>query len=120
MVSVAGALRRPNTTDCAGLADLPVLQIHGFADNQVPFEGRAIRDWHQGSVWDSLNLALQANGCRTHADELTIEDRFRSRSWDASCTGAPIRIDVHDGGHGLPQGWTARAHAFFTEAHSTH
>ncbi len=43
MVSVAGALRRPNLTDCAGLAGLPVMQIHGFADGQVPLEERS---WH--------------------------------------------------------------------------
>ena len=116
MVSVAGALRRPNTTDCAGLTDLPILQVHGFADNQVPFEGRAIRDWHQGSLWDSLDYALAANGCRTHADELSIGERFRTRSWNESCTGAPVRIDIHDGGHGLPQGWTERAYAFFEAA----
>jgi polyhydroxybutyrate depolymerase len=113
MVSVAGALRRPNTTDCAGLAGLPILQIHGFADGQVPFEGRGIRGWHQGSVWDALEQARNANGCRSNPDEITTADGFRSRLWAASCSGAPVRLDVHDGGHGLPQGWTARAYEFF-------
>ena len=113
MVSVAGALRRPNQTDCKGLENLPIMQVHGFADGQVPLEGRAIRDWHQGSVWDSLRRARHANGCRTNPDRIDIEAEFRSRVWDASCTGAPVRIDLHDGGHGLPQGWTARARAFF-------
>ncbi len=113
MVSVAGALRSPNDTDCSGLKDLPILHIHGFADGQVPFEGRRIRDWHQGSVWDSLERAREANGCRTNPDTIDIGEKFRSRSWQASCSGAPVRLDVHDGGHGLPQGWTARARAFF-------
>lgn len=115
MVSVAGALRRPNATDCSGLQGLPVMQIHGFSDGQVPFEGRGIRDWHQGSVWDILDRAREANGCRSNPDEIEIDDTFRSRVWDASCSGAPVRLDVHDGGHGLPQGWTARARAFFEE-----
>jgi len=113
LVSVAGALRRPNTTDCAGLKGLPVMQVHGFADGQVPFEGRAIRDWHQGSLWDILERARVANGCRSHPDAIEISDRFRTRVWDDSCAGASVRLDIHDGGHGLPQGWTARAHAFF-------
>ena len=113
MVSVAGALRGPNTTDCAGLAGLPVMQVHGFGDGQVPFEGRAIRDWHQGSVWDILETARNANGCRSNPDTIEITESFRTRTWDASCEGAPVRLDVHDGGHGLPQGWTARAKAFF-------
>jgi polyhydroxybutyrate depolymerase len=116
MVSVAGALRRPNTTDCAGLAGLPVMQIHGFTDGQVPFEGRAIRDWHQGSLWDALEIARTANGCRSNPDEMSIADGFQTRLWDASCSGAPVRFDMHDGGHGLPQGWTARAFTFLEEA----
>lgn len=113
MVSVAGALRRPNPTDCAGLEGLPILQIHGFADGQVPFEGRQIRDWHQGSVWEALRRAREANGCRTNPDAINMEEGFRTRLWEASCSGAPVRLDVHDGGHGLPRGWTARARAFF-------
>ena len=116
MVSVAGALRRPNTTDCRGLAGLPILQVHGFRDAQVPLEGRRIRDWHQGSVWESLDRARQANGCRSNPDSITIDDNFRSRVWDTSCHNAAVRIDIHDGGHGLPKGWTERAHAFL-EAH---
>lgn len=116
MVSVAGALRAPNPTDCAGLAGLPVMQVHGFTDAQVPFEGRGIGAWHQGNVWDSIGRATKVNGCRTNPDEISIGDRFRTRIWDESCTGAPVRIDVHDGGHGLPQGWTTNARAFFDAA----
>lgn len=116
MVSVAGALRRPNATDCGGLKGLPILQVHGFTDGQVPFEGRAIRDWHQGSVWDALERARAANGCRSNPDQIEMSERFRTRLWQASCSGAPVRLDVHDGGHGLPRGWTARAYDFFESA----
>jgi polyhydroxybutyrate depolymerase len=116
MVSVAGALRSPNATDCSGLKDLPVMQVHGFTDNQVPLEGRAIRDWHQGSVWMALARAREANGCRSHPDRIDLGEAFRIRSWEASCSGAPVRIDLHDGGHGLPKGWTARARQFREDA----
>ncbi|MEP5731396.1 MAG: alpha/beta fold hydrolase [Sulfitobacter sp.] len=112
MISVAGALRSPNATDCSGLAGLPVMQVHGFADGQVPLEGRGIRDWHQGSVWEILARARRANGCRTHPDEITVDNDFRSRVWAQSCANASVRIDLHDGGHGLPQGWTSRARVF--------
>lgn len=112
LVSVAGALRRPNPTSCEGLAGLPVMQIHGFGDGQVPFEGRGIRNWHQGSVWEILDRAREANGCRSNPDEIEISVNFRTRVWDVSCTGAPVRLDIHDGGHGLPHGWTARARMF--------
>ena len=119
MVSVAGALRRPNSTDCSGLQNLPIMQVHGFRDAQVPLEGRTIRDWHQGSVWQSLERARTANGCRSNPDVIAIEDGFRTRIWDASCTGASVRIDIHDGAHGIPQGWTARARDFLETAGPT-
>lgn len=116
MVSVAGALRRPNPTTCAGLAGLPVMQVHGFGDGQVPFEGRQIRDWHQGSVWQALERAREANGCRTNPDAIDLDDGLRTRLWEETCSGAPVRFDIHDGGHGLPEGWTARARAFLEGA----
>lgn len=116
LVSVSGALRRPNTTSCAGLAGLPVLQVHGFADAQVPFEGRIIGNWHQGSMWESLDQARQANGCASNPDTIDIGPDFRVRGWAESCTGAPVRLMVHDGGHGLPNGWTEAARAFLEAA----
>ena len=116
LVSVAGALRRPNDTTCAGLAGLPVMQVHGFADAQVPYEGRGIRIWHQGSVWESLERARVQNDCRSNPDEIVIDENFRTRLWDASCARAPVQFVEHDGGHGLPPGWSALARAFFEMA----
>ena len=109
MISVSGGLRRPKSTECAGLAGLPVMQVHGFADGQVPFGGRATRDWHQGSVWEALDRARDMNGCRSNPDVIEITEDVRTRLWDESCTGAPVRLDVHNGGHGLPSGWTFRS-----------
>ncbi|MDA8586315.1 dienelactone hydrolase family protein [Rhodobacteraceae bacterium] len=116
MVSVAGALRRPNATDCSGLKGLPVMQVHGFADGQVPLEGRGTPDRHQGDVWQILKRAREANGCRSNPDDINIDDAFRSRTWDATCTRSTVRLDLHDGGHGLPRGWSGRARAFFESA----
>ena len=116
LVSISGALRRPNETDCAGLADLPVMQVHGFGDTQVPFEGREIRDWHQGSIWDILERARVANGCRSNPDKIEIGPDFSTRMWDVSCTRAPVQLDIHNGGHGLPKGWSARARIFLESA----
>ena len=111
--SVSGALRQPNdTADCPS-APVRLLQIHGFGDNQVPFEGRAIRDWHQGSVWDSLSLARTTNQCRSHPDSIDIGVRFRCRMWDESCSAGAIKFCEHDGGHGLPRGWTLMARDWF-------
>lgn len=111
--SIAGALRQPNdTVDCPN-APVRFLQIHGFADNQVPFEGRAIGDWHQGSLWDSLALARTANQCRSNPDSIEIGARFRCRDWNESCVAGAIRFCEHDGGHGMPRGWTVMARDWF-------
>ena len=118
MVSVAGALRRPNATECGGLVGLPVMQVHGFSDARVPFEGRGRPDRHQGSVWHILERAREANGCRSNPDRIDNGKAYRSRTWDASCTGSSVRIDMHDGGHGLPKGWSERAREFLESAGS--
>ncbi|MEX0311637.1 MAG: PHB depolymerase family esterase [Tateyamaria sp.] len=112
-VSISGALREPNDTANCPNVPVRIMQIHGFADNQVPFEGRAIRDWHQGSLWDSLSLARAANQCRTHPDDINMGDRFRCRTWESSCADGAIRFCEHDGGHGLPRGWTTLAREWF-------
>lgn len=111
--SVSGALREPNDTTKCPNVPIRFLQIHGFGDNQVPFEGRAIRDWHQGSLWDSLVLARATNQCRSHPDSIEIGDRFRCRTWSASCAEGAIKFCEHDGGHGLPRGWTTMARDWF-------
>lgn len=116
MVAVSGALRRPNSTECAGLEGLPIMHIHGFTDKTVPFEGRIISDWHQGSIWDAMSKARTANGCRSNPDQIWIEDTYRTRVWDRSCLKAPIQLEINDGGHGLPSGWVQRALAFFKRA----
>lgn len=111
--SVSGALRQPNDTENCPTAPVRFLQIHGFGDNQVPFEGRAIGNWNQGSIWDSLALARKANQCRSNPDTIDIGDRYRCRTWEASCRAGAIRFCEHDGGHGLPPGWTTLARDWF-------
>ncbi|MEO0915148.1 MAG: PHB depolymerase family esterase, partial [Pseudomonadota bacterium] len=102
--SVAGALRRPNPEACPG-GPVRLIQIHGFADTQVPLEGRGIRDWHQGDVFESLGLARQANQCRSNPDRIAVDTPFRCREW-TSCGSGALKLCLHDGGHGLPRGWT--------------
>ena len=112
-VSVSGALRRPNPQDTCPGGPFRLLQIHGFADKQVPFEGRGIRDWHQGDLFDSFDLARQTNACRSNPDAIEIGETFRCHDWSASCGEGALRMCIHNGGHGLPRGWTEKAKAFF-------
>lgn len=54
-VPMAGTfwLQTPDT--CASLLK-PLIHIHGDQDDVVPFEGRQIRNTHQGNVFESLDL----------------------------------------------------------------
>ncbi|MEO1677224.1 MAG: PHB depolymerase family esterase [Pseudomonadota bacterium] len=119
--SVAGALRRPHP-DGAVCPAGPVrfLQIHGFTDAQVPFEGRAIGDWHQGDVFSSLSRIRATNACRSNPDAITLDTPLRCRDWSESCaSGAAVRLCIHDGGHGLPPGWTLLARDWFEATPAT-
>lgn len=114
IASVAGALRRPNPEVCAG-GPVPLIQIHGFADAQVPFEGRGIREWHQGDVFESLRQIRTTNACRSNPDMIEVGETFRCRTWSDSCEAAGVKLCVHDGGHGLPRGWTDLARDWFEQ-----
>ena len=112
-VSVAGALRRPVPQDQCPGGPARMLHIHGFADKQVPFEGRQIRDWHQGDVFESLGLLRASNGCRTNPHHIAADDRFSCRLWSSCSGGKDIQFCMHNGGHGLPKGWAEMALTWF-------
>lgn len=105
VMSVAGALRRPNPETCEPMAPR-AFHVHGFADAQVPFEGRAIRDWHQGDVRQTLALFRRSHGCRSNPGEITIGEHWRARVWTSCADDADLAYLEHDGGHGLPPGWS--------------
>jgi polyhydroxybutyrate depolymerase len=112
-VSVAGALRRPVPEgECPG-GPARLLHFHGFADAQVPLEGRGIRDWHQGDVFESLALLRATNGCRSNPHAIEAGDPFSCRVWNGCASGAEVRFCLHDGGHGLPKGWAKASKDWF-------
>jgi len=114
-VSVAGALRRPVPVEACPAGPVRMLQVHGFADKQVPLEGRGIGDWHQGDVFESFALMRASNQCRSNPDAITIDTAFRCREW-SSCENGALSMCLHDGGHGLPKGWAGLARGFFEGA----
>lgn len=109
VISVAGALRRPNPDTCPSPPPR-AFHLHGFADPQVPFEGRGIREWHQGDVHETLSLFRRSHGCRSNPHEIAVGDGWRSRRWD--CAGGLFYLE-HDGKHGLPRGWGKKAKTWF-------
>lgn len=114
IISVAGALREPHPDGLCPKPGPRALQVHGFTDRQVPFEGRGIRDWHQGDVHQTLSLFRRSNRCRSNPDEITVSDKWRTRHW-RSCQTGDLAYAEHDGGHGLPRGWTNLAVHWFEE-----
>jgi len=112
-VSIAGALRRPTpTADCPG-GPARMMHIHGFDDAQVPLEGRAIRDWHQGDVFASLNMLRTTNGCESKPSAIELGSPFWCREWSQCSNDADIRFCLHEGGHGIPKGWADIAKTWF-------
>ncbi|MGI9366755.1 MAG: alpha/beta hydrolase family esterase [Rhizobiaceae bacterium] len=116
VVAVAGGLRRPlpgtETGDAvratAGLCPggpRNLVHIHGFSDKQVPLEGRAIRSWHQGDVFEGLAIQRQTNQCRSRPDRMVIEDGYWCRTWTKCNLGKNVSLCLHKGGHGLPKNW---------------
>ncbi len=116
VVAIAGGLRRPLpgegvlqddgsvTKKCPG-GPRKVLHIHGFTDLQVPLEGRGIRAWHQGDVFEGLAVQRHTNQCGSRPNKVEAEGRFWCREWTKCRSGVPIRFCLHPGGHGLPKGW---------------
>lgn len=114
VISVAGALRRPAPDGLCPNPSPRALQVHGFADKQVPFEGRGIRDWHQGDVHQTLALFRASNNCRSNPNDITVGENWRTRHW-RTCRNGDLGYVEHDGGHGLPRGWTKLAVRWFED-----
>lgn len=110
---VAGGLRRPNPPEACPAGPMRVLHIHGFADQQVPLEGRAIRDWHQGDVFESLAILRTTNQCRSNPTRVETSGILECRIWDGCGSGRDIQFCLHQGGHNLPEGWSERVLKWF-------
>ena len=116
VVAVAGGLRRPLplggtprgdgsvAKTCPG-GPRKLVHIHGFSDRQVPLEGRGIRSWHQGDVFEGLAVQRHTNQCQSRPDKVTSKGGYWCRQWTRCGSKTPIRFCLHAGGHGLPQNW---------------
>ena len=116
VVSVAGGLRRPLprggvqqpdgsiASTCSG-PPRKLVHIHGFSDRQVPLEGRGIRAWHQGDVYEGLSVMRHTNQCKSRPTKIETKGAFWCRTWSDCGTKRPIKFCLHSGGHGMPRGW---------------
>lgn len=115
LLPVAGGLRRPlprggkkqaglsTAISCPG-GPQKLVHIHGFSDRQVPLEGRAIRSWHQGDVFEGLAIQRHTNQCGSRPDLITARGSLWCRTWNNCASGKPVRLCLHAGGHWMPKG----------------
>lgn len=120
VVAVAGGLRRPLplggtrqgdgslAKTCPG-GPRKLVHIHGFNDRQVPLEGRGIRSWHQGDVFEGLAVQRHTNQCQSRPDKVSSQGAFWCRQWTRCRSDKAIRFCLHGGGHGLPKNWLAQS-----------
>ncbi|MGI9407439.1 MAG: alpha/beta hydrolase family esterase [Hyphomicrobiaceae bacterium] len=102
---VSGALRRPIPDEKCPEGPFDLLHIHGFADAQVPLEGRGIREWNQGDVFEGLSVLRETNGCRSHPVRFSGKPEFQCREWSGCSSGKAISFCLHPRGHTMPKGW---------------
>ena len=110
---IAGGLRRPVPVGKCPAGPVRLLHIHGFSDPQVPLEGRGIRDWHQGNVFEGLSILRKTNGCRSNPTAFTTRGRYQCRQWSGCKSGKDIEFCLHPRGHELPRGWDNRVFQWF-------
>jgi polyhydroxybutyrate depolymerase len=110
---VGGSFWRPEPALCA--APVRILHTHGWTDQVVPLEGRAIRpDFVQGDVFAAMQTWRRTNGCaRMQPDAFPTPAGFLWRSWTDCAPRGRLDLALHAGGHTIPEGWAALALDWF-------
>jgi len=90
-------------------APVPLVIVHGDADDNVPYAGgtsmrRPSVAW--ASVYDAVSLWRETNHAETEAATETLYGgRVSHSTWRAQAGGAPIDLyTIHDGRHRWPAG----------------
>ncbi len=119
VAAISGTAQALGHPGCRPARPVPVLQVHGTADCNWPYEGGAHRcngGWPelQGgaglvSVAETLAFWAQANGCEAGPKEVPMRDRLKDGTylvrydWQG-CAAALRHIRIEGGGHQWPGG----------------
>ena len=115
---IAGAFWDDLPTTC--VAPVKLFHTHGWTDRTVPLEGRTFGGFGrgavtQGDVWASLKVLRETNGCdKRQPEKNSFDEDMWFRHW-TDCSGAAVELMLHQGGHGVPKGWSRRALDWFEE-----
>lgn len=110
---VSGLLWRPLPERCAGPAKL--FHMHGWSDEVVPLEGRAVAGGRlvQADLFAGLALLRRSFGCEKDAPEqFAQEGAFLIRRWGGCAPGASLSFALHPLGHRTPKPWAVMALAW--------
>jgi len=106
---VSGAFWEPLPESACAAGPVRLHHVHGTADTVVPFEGRWIRDtWKQGDVGEGFDVLRTTNACGDGAGRPFEQAGQSCRAWSDCAPGSTLRLCLHDGGHSIPPGWSAR------------
>jgi polyhydroxybutyrate depolymerase len=109
---IAGLMWRPLPARCQGPVRLA--HSHGWTDDVVPMEGRAVGGGvlTQGDLFDGLALLRRAAGCAGDQPSARgVEGALWTRRW--VCGEAEIALWLHPGGHARPPGWAEKVLDWF-------
>ncbi len=105
VASVTGSIARTHLAACQPALPVPVLEIHGTADNTVPYLGNAFF----APIADVLAFWVQANGCgapvTTAVPNINTTDGCTAERtvWPAGPSGARVEhFRIIGGGHTWP------------------
>ena len=111
-VAVSGAFWEPLPERCVG-GPVNLLHIHGTTDRTVPMAGRPIGDrWHQGDVMQGLDVLRELDRCPTQPNQKSELAGMACQTWGNCASGRELQLCEHGGGHFMPEGWVALAHAW--------
>ncbi|PIV73090.1 MAG: polyhydroxybutyrate depolymerase [Rhodobacteraceae bacterium CG17_big_fil_post_rev_8_21_14_2_50_65_11] len=117
---VSGAFWSSQPESCVGPVNL--FHTHGWTDGVVPLEGRLLRGgsstdeadiFEQADVWQAMQTWREANGCRANATGHGQTGIFWRREWRQCDSGRHLDFALFNGGHQVPNGWTAMALDWF-------
>jgi polyhydroxybutyrate depolymerase len=90
---------------CHPARALPILEIHGMADQVVPYAGKGPQ--HSGNAWDYVGMWRHIDGCQGAPRRTTLGSGVTQFAWQGCAAGSEV---VHVRIDGEPHGWPGWGH----------
>lgn len=112
---ISGAFWDPLPESCEA-GPITMRHTHGMSDTVVPMAGRRIgNSWRQGDVPIGLGILRDTNDCQVEPDSMGMTVGDATCSVWSSCGDGALQLCLHDGGHGVPRGWSASTQAWIED-----